>query len=81
MRTQKRPRQRSRLTLQDARKQCDITIDELAHALRGKVHKATLYRIEAGAVRPLHEHIEDIEDALKLPHGTLLVPRREVAAS
>jgi len=57
------------LTLKRARKRRRLTFAQLA--AKSGVHKATVARIERGEVRPMHDTVEALEDALDLNPGTL----------
>ena len=57
------------LTLKQARDKRKLTFAQLA--AKSGVHKATVARIERGEVRPMHETVVALEDALEYPRGTL----------
>jgi transcriptional regulator with XRE-family HTH domain len=60
-----------RLHLTDARKRRGLTPEALAE--RAGVHRATVYRIEAGEItNPTNATVERLETALRLRRGTLL---------
>jgi transcriptional regulator with XRE-family HTH domain len=68
------------LTLKRARKKAELTFAQLA--AKSGIHKATVARIERGEVRPMHDTVNALEDALELERGTLKFdqPRAESAA-
>lgn len=58
-----------RLTVREAREKRGWTPEELAE--HAGVHRATVYRIEAGA-SPNYSTVEALETALRVKPGTLL---------
>ncbi len=59
------------LTLTQARARRHLSVAQLA--ARSGVHKATVARIERGAVQPMHKTVAALEAALALRPGTLVV--------
>lgn len=57
------------LKLKTARKRRKLSLIQLA--AKTGLNKSTINRIERGIVRPLHETVVTLEDALEYPHGTL----------
>lgn len=60
-----------RLTVTTARKQKRWTVEQLAE--RAGVHRATVYRLEAGDIKnPSNTTVSNLEAALGLKRGTLM---------
>lgn len=60
-----------RLTLTEARERRKLTPEGLAE--KAKVHRATVYRIEAGDItNPSNDTVQKLEQALRLKRGTLV---------
>jgi len=70
---------RMQLTLRQARQKRRLTVTQLA--IKSKVHKATVSRIERGEVQPMHETVVALEDALEYKRGTLVFGHREKAVA
>lgn len=66
------------LTLAKAREKRRLTLTQLAE--KSGVHKTTVARIERGEVRPMHDTVNALEDALGLKRGTLTFDADEAAA-
>lgn len=67
------------LTLKQAREKRKLTFAQLA--VKSGVHKATVARIERGEVRPQHDTVVALEDALEYKRGTLVFDQPESIAS
>ena len=67
------------LTLKQAREKRKLTWAQLA--AKCGVHKTTIARIERGDVRPMHDTVNAIEDALAVKRGTLRFDEDEAIAS
>ena len=65
--------------LKTARERRRLTYAQLA--AKCGVHKTTIARIERGAVRPMHDTVNALEDALSLKRGTLKFDEDEAIAS
>lgn len=65
------------VTLRRALKRRRMTLTELAE--KSGVNKSTIYRIESGEVRPLHETVTAMEAALGLKPGSLVFERAVTA--
>lgn len=68
-----------RLTLKEARGKRKWTPEELAE--HAGIHRATVYRLEAGETVPSHATVEALEGALRVKPGTLVFGVQEVKAS
>lgn len=67
------------LTLKQAREKKELTFAQLA--AKSGIHKATVARIERGEVRPSHDSVVALEDALELKRGTLVFRQRDASAA
>jgi transcriptional regulator with XRE-family HTH domain len=66
------------LTLKQARDKRKLTFAQLA--AKSGIHKATVARIERGEVRPMHDTVVALEEALGLARGTLKFDADQAAA-